>query len=387
MIKKILIILLILIAKLGFSQAPTAGDLVAIHSATLAEINAIVSPYEGSLIYNSDDSFLYQFTGSAWQKLTPEGNETKIISDGNVTIFGSGTSADPYIVSSIKPTFTTNPDGSFTFSNGIDPDVDFLPTVPGNTPIVSNSDAGTGNCSLFGTNETRNVIIQGAYFDGASTVAITGQTVNSVVINSSFQITANVTSGSSFGNYDISVTNNAGTSTLSGGFILQSSTTLTTNSIGIADMILTGSMTYDGNKLLKTATAGWNAQGYSSTHALSPTSGGHLDWVADQSNKYVMIGLSTTPSTSASYTNLDYAMYMVTNSQIQIRENGASLGYVSGYSAGDRLTINVDCLGNVTYLKNDIVIYSSSKKATNPLYFDSSFHGVDASISNITMTY
>ncbi|WP_424001995.1 hypothetical protein [Maribacter sp. IgM3_T14_3] len=352
MIKKILIILLISIARLGFSQTPTAGDVAAIHSATLAEISAIVSPHEGSLIYNSDDSFLYQFTGSTWQILTPEDNETKIISDENVTIVGTDTSANPYIVSSIKPTFTTNPDGSFTFSNGVDPDVNFLPTIPGNTPIVSNSDAGTGNCSIFGTNETRNVIIQGAYFDGA----IAGQTVNSVTINSSSQITANVTSGPSFGNYDISVTNNGGTSTLSGGFVLQSSTTLTNNSIGIADMILTGSMTYDGNKLIKTATAGWNAQGYSSTHAISATSGGHLDWVADQSNKYVMIGLSNTPSTNASYTNLDYAMYMVTNSQIQIRENGASLGYVSGYLVGDRLTINIDCLGNVTYLKNDIVI-------------------------------
>ncbi|WP_396633647.1 hypothetical protein [Maribacter sp. R86514] len=385
--KKLLISLFVLSIGSCYAQAPTAGDLVAIHSATLAEINAIVDPHEGSLIYNSDDSFLYQFTGASWQKLTPEGNETKIISDGNVSISGSGTSADPYIVSSIKPTFTTNPDGSFTFSNGVDPDVDFLPTVPGNTPIVSNSDAGTGNCNLFGTNETRNVIIQGAYFDGASTVAITGQTVNSVVINSSSQITANVTSGSSFGNYDITVTNNAGASTLVGGFVLHASTNLTTTSIAIADMVLTGSMTYDGNTLTKTATAGWNAQGYSPTHAISATTGGHLDWIADQSNKYVMIGLSTTPSTSASYTNLDYAMYMVTNSNIQIRENGASLGYVSGYSAGDNLTINIDCLGNVTYLKNDIVIFSSSKKATNPLYFDSSFHGVDASISNITMTY
>ncbi len=212
--KKLLISLFVLSISSCYAQAPTAGDLVAIHSATLAKINAIVDPHEGSLIYNSDDSFLYQFTGASWQKLTPE-----------------------------------------------------------------------------------------------------------------------------------------------------------------------------GNTLIKTATAGWNAQGYSLAHAISATTGGHLDWIADQSNKYVMIGLSTTPSTSASYTNLGYAMYMVTNSNIQIRENGASLGYVSGYSAGDKLTINIDCLGNVTYLKNDIVIFSSSKKATNPLYFDSSFHGVDASISNITMTY
>lgn len=385
--KQVIFILVFLAFRLGFSQAPTANDLVAIHAATLAEINAIASPFEGSLIYNTDDKFLYQYTGSSWQKLTPEGNETKIISDGNVTISGTGTTADPYKVSSIKPTFTDNGDGSFTFSNGVDPDVNFLPSIPGNTPIVSNSDAGIGNCTMFGLNETRDLIIQGAYFDGASTLAIIGQTVNNVIINSSSQITANITSGGSYGNFDITVTNNAGSGTLTGGFSLQATTSTSTNSIAINEMILTGSMTYDGMELNKTATAGWNAQGYSLTHSIDSSSGGYLDWTADQSNKYIMIGLSSNPAANASYTNLDYAMYMVSNSRIQIRENGGSLGYVDGYTTGDRLRINVDCLGNVTYLKNGNIIYSSSKKAINTLYFDSSFHGTNASISNITITY
>jgi len=385
--KKFYSILLILIVQNSFAQAPSATDLVSIHSATTAEINAIVNPIEGSLIYNSEEKFLFQFTGTDWLKLTPEGNETKIIADGNVTVTGSGTTADPYQVSSIKPTFTDNGDGSFTFSNGVDPDVNFLPSTPGNTPIVSNSDAGTGNCNSFGLNETRNVIIQGAYYDGASTVAITGQTVNSVTINSSSQITANVTSGGAYGNFDITVTNNAGASTLVGGFTLQATPSINTYSIATSEMILTGSVSYTGTILKKTATAGWNAQGYSTSHAIAVNRGGHLDWTADQSNKYMMIGLSTNPSANASYTNLNYAIYMVSNSRIQIRENGASLGYVDGYAAGDRLGINVDCLGNVTYLRNGNVIYSSSTRAVNSLYFDSSLHAVDGSISNLSISY
>ena len=384
--KQVIFILLFLVSRLGFSQAPTANDLVAIHAATLAEINAITSPFEGSLIYNTDDKFLYQYTGSSWQKLTPEGNETKMVSEGNVTISGSGTTADPYKVSSIKPTFTTNTDGSFTFSNGVDPDVNFSPTVPGNTPIVSNSDAGIGNCEQFGLNETRNIIIQGVYFDGASTVAITGQTVNSVAINSSTQITANITTGGAYGNFDISVTNNAGVGTLAGGFVLQATTPLSTYSIATTDMILTGSITYDGNILTKTATNGWNAQGYSLSHEIG-SAGGRLDFSPDQTNLLTMIGLSNNPSSSASYTNLNFAMYLVSNSQIQIRESGASRGYVSGYSTGDVLSIDVDCLGNVTYLRNGTVIYSSSTKAVNSLYFDSSYYHVNASVSNISMKY
>ena len=385
--RAILSIILLLVLKVGLAQVPDANLLVNIHAATLAEINAIANPLEGSLVYNSDDKFLYQHTGSSWQKLTPEGNETKIVANGNVAISGTGTSGDPYTVSSIKPTFTTNPDGSFTFSNGIDPDVNFNPTVPGNTPIVSNSDSGIGNCTQFGLNETRDLIIQGAYFDGASTVLIPGQTINNVTINSTSQITANITTGGTYGNFDISVTNNAGVGTQSGGFILQASPVLNTYSYSIAEMTLTGSMTYDGNSLSKTATAGWNAQGYSTKHAISPASGGYLDWTGNQSNQYLMVGLSSNPDASSSYTNLDYAIYMVSNSRIQIRENGASLGYVDSYAAGDQFRINVDCLGNVTYLRNGNVIFNSSNKATNNLYFDTSHHTVGATISNISITY
>ena len=385
--RAILSIILLLVLKVGLAQVPDANLLVNIHAATLAEINAIANPLEGSLVYNSDDKFLYQYTGSSWQKLTPEGNETKIVANGNVAISGTGTSGDPYTVSSIKPTFTTNPDGSFTFSNGIDPDVNFNPTVPGNTPIVSNSDSGIGNCTQFGLNETRDLIIQGAYFDGASTVLIPGQTINNVTINSTSQITANITTGGTYGNFDISVTNNAGVGTQSGGFILQASPVLNTYSYSIAEMTLTGSMTYDGNSLSKTATAGWNAQGYSTKHAISPAKGGYLDWTGNQSNQYLMVGLSSNPDASSSYTNLDYAIYMVSNSRIQIRENGASLGYVDSYAAGDQFRINVDCLGNVTYLRNGNVIFNSSNKATNNLYFDTSHHTVGATISNISITY
>ncbi|MGJ8737724.1 hypothetical protein [Zobellia laminariae] len=385
--KKLLYIVLLLVIKVTWAQAPTANELVSIHSATLAEINAMASPIEGSLIYNTNDKFLYQFNGTLWQKLTPEGNETKIIANGNVSISGTGTTADPYVVSSIKSTFTTNPDGSFTFSNGIDPDVNFSPTVPGNTPIVSNSNAGTGNCSQFGLNETRDLIIQGAYFDGSSTVAVAGQTINSVTINSSTQITANITTGGAYGNFDISVTNNAGLGTLVGGFVLQASSPLSTNSISVTDMVLTGSMTYDGNILTKTATAGWNAQGYSLNHEISNIKGGRLDFTPNQTNLLAMIGLSYDPSSSASYPNLNYAMYIVSNSQIQIRESGASLGYVSSYAAGDVLSIDVDCLGNVTYLRNDNIIFTSSRKAVSPLYFDSSFYHIGMKISNILMKY
>jgi len=371
-----------------FSQAPTADDLVTIHKATQSEIDAMTGLYEGSLIYNSDVKALFQYSGTAWQKLTPKGDETKIITDGSVTISGSGTTTDPYLITGIKATFTDNGDGSYSFSNGIDPDVNFSPSAPGNSPVVINSNANGGNCDSLGLNETGEIVIIGNYFDGSSTVNIVGQTVNSIVINSISQITANITSGATAGNYDITVTNNVGSHTLTGGFVLQGSSPLTTYNISTADMTLTpGTITYDGNILQKTGNNGWNAHGYSLAHELKTSSGGRLDWTANQSNLLGMVGLSYNPASSASYPNLEFAMYMVSNSRIQIRENGTSKGYVTTYATGDVLSIDVDCLGNVVYLQNGNTIYVSDKKAINSLYFDTSIYHKNMAISNIQISY
>jgi len=354
----VLATILLLVLQSSMAQVPDAGLLVNIHSATLLEINAIVDPIEGSLIYNTDDKFLYQYTGSSWDRLTP-----------------------------YKSTFTDNGDGTFTFSNGVDPDVNFTPNLPGNVPIVTVSDATIGNCDAFDINTTKDIKIQGEYFDGSSTVSIIGQTVNSVVINSSTQITANVTSGGTYGSYDISVSSNVGTGTLANGFTLQSTNTIVTYPITIAEMTLSGTMTYDGTNLVKTANGGWNSQGYSLTHEIPTNGGGYIEWTVDHADKYLMHGLSSNPTSSASYTNLDYAIYMIANGAIQIRENGVSLGSVDNYVAGDMFRINVDCLGQVTYYKNGSLIFSSTKQAFNPLYFDSSYYTIDSSTSDISISY
>ena len=382
--KKSILISFFLISLFVKAQAPNAGDLVTIHSATLAEINAIVSPYEGSLVYNSEDKNLYQYNNTTWEQVQPTGNETIIVADDNIVISGSGTAADPYSISSIPAKFMQNSDGSYTFSNGVDPDINFI-GMPLNHPIVSSSNATNGSCSQFSVNETRDVIINGNFFDGSATVTIPGQTVNNVTINNTTRITANVTSGGTGGSFDIQVTTDTGSSTLPNGFNVAKGSS--TYNLGTMDIAITGAMTYNAGVLNKTSSSGWNAQGYSISHAIPAGEAGNLSFTAVTNDRLRMIGLNSDPATNASYTTLDYAIYLHSNNNVYIYEHGASKGRYATYLPGDNFEVNVDCTGRVSYLKNGSEIYNSATQATGDLYLDSSFHQTNSGISNISMTF
>lgn len=70
--KTAIFILSFLFSLFGYSQAPLADELVQIHNATEAEMNAISNPTEGSLIYNTTKKRAYQYTGTTWRKLIVE---------------------------------------------------------------------------------------------------------------------------------------------------------------------------------------------------------------------------------------------------------------------------------------------------------------------------
>jgi hypothetical protein len=279
---------------------------------------------------------------------------------------------------------TENANGTYTFSNGIDPDV--IISASGNVPLVTQSDAHGGCANQFQANETRDVVIQGDYYDGGTTVAISGQTVNSITVNSATQITANVTAGSATGDFDIQVTTNGGTGILANGFSIKSA--LITNTYASGEITLSSQMTYASGILQRTTGAGWNRQGYSTLYGIPAGKEGHLNFTSGANNRYRMIGLNSDPATNASYASIDYALYLVGNKRIYIYENGSNRGNKTNYVSGDQFKINVDCDGTVTYLKNGSVIYTSATKANSILYFDSSFYNTPGNgISNISITY
>ena len=52
-------------------------------------------------------------------------------------------------------------------------------------------------------------------------------------------------------------------------------------------------------------------------------------------------------STSASYTDIDYAIYLQSNGRLSVYENGGGKGNKGSYNAGDAFEIRVNSQGKV----------------------------------------
>lgn len=90
-----------------------------------------------------------------------------------------------------------------------------------------------------------------------------------------------------------------------------------------------------------------------------------------------MFGLNTT-DTSASYTDIDYAVNLRFDGQIDIHENGTQVGFLVGtYSIGD--VIRIERVGTTIYFKkNGTTFYTSLTPSSAPLRVDVSFFSVSA---------
>lgn len=361
------------------SQTPEGDLLVKLHEVTTANMNSIVDPPTGSLVYNTDEQSLFVHTGTIWAN-----TKTKIEAGDGVTISGLGTDSSPYRINTIKSTLTANSDGTYTFSNGIDSDVIITSSGGGNVPLVTSADSNGTCVSQFEANETKDVVIQGEYFDGDTRVNISGQTVNSVTVSSSTELTANVTAGNTPGDYDIQVITNGGTGTLTNGFSVKGA--FVTHRYASGEITLSDLMSYNAGVLRRNLGSGWTQQGYSTVYGIPAGSEGSLSLTA-LTRRYTMIGLDNNPALNASYSTIDYAIYFISDGRVYIYENGSSRGSQSSFNPGDNFKIDVGCDGTVKYSKNGSVFYTSPVKATSTLYLDSSFYYSASEFSNLEITY
>jgi len=73
--KYIIILILFALPHFLMAQVPTAGQLMQLHEVTTAERTSIVSPIEGSIIYDSDQEALFFYTSSnGWSLMRNEVN-------------------------------------------------------------------------------------------------------------------------------------------------------------------------------------------------------------------------------------------------------------------------------------------------------------------------
>jgi hypothetical protein len=113
--KKTAIPFMLLSIVLQLNAAPLSDELVVLHNANATEMNAIASPIQGSLVFNTDDKEVYERNATAWNRISSDGSETKIIANNGIKITGSGTVADPYQVSIATPYDCAS--GAQTFSS------------------------------------------------------------------------------------------------------------------------------------------------------------------------------------------------------------------------------------------------------------------------------
>ncbi|MEZ8143587.1 hypothetical protein ACED36_16360, partial [Enterovibrio sp. FF113] len=98
---------------------------------------------------------------------------------------------------------------------------------------------------------------------------------------------------------------------------------------------------------------------------------------------YNMIGLGNVES-SASYTDIDYAFYIV-GSSLRIYENGSSQGTFGTVSIGDTLTIDV-LQGVIVYRNNGNILRTTTYNGGTPdFYIDTSFYSGALSLGDFQL--
>jgi hypothetical protein len=117
---------------------------------------------------------------------------------------------------------------------------------------------------------------------------------------------------------------------------------------------------------IKTSGGGWDASAYSVEVYTNPVT---LTFQTSNNGNYLMGGFSYNPTgNTETYTNISYGIYLQLNF-IEIYENGGQVTV-----PGETTTLSTDVWKveyngtNVTYYKNDVLIYTSSNPVTQPLH-------------------
>ncbi|MEM5527848.1 hypothetical protein WN093_03345 [Gammaproteobacteria bacterium AS21] len=153
----------------------------------------------------------------------------------------------------------------------------------------------------------------------------------------------------------------------------------------ISDVDLTSAGT-----ILKSAASDTWTTTVSSNNTVLGSSGVKVTFQAEGSGNGGMWGINTAEQayTSRSYDVIDYAIYF-SGSSVSVYENGISKGGSTPYSTSDVFSIEMDKItGQVTYLKNDFIFFTSSVTADiNTTYtFTGAPFTVGAGISNLTFS-
>jgi hypothetical protein len=163
-----------------------------------------------------------------------------------------------------------------------------------------------------------------------------------------------------------------------------------TNSVSITNVIRDEGVTWDssntsgftisGNTITKTTGTGWNNYAISTNTFNPSTGGGEFEFTTDLA--HTMMGFSNgVPTTTNSYTVIDYAMYPLSSAhtnggyKVNVYENGSLVcNNCTNWNTGDTFKQTMDSNGLVKYYKNDVVFYTSTQTASGDYYIHTTIH-------------
>jgi hypothetical protein len=124
----------------------------------------------------------------------------------------------------------------------------------------------------------------------------------------------------------------------------------------------------------------WDASVYSEEGHLACT----VSFRANQTDKAVMVGLNSDPTTDHNFTSLDYAFYCQADGTLDVYVAGLPVvsDISGGYATTDQLSISYDGLG-VRFYKNATLVHTAALSGAR-LYLDSSFFTSGAAVSSVT---
>ncbi|MBS7787306.1 T9SS type A sorting domain-containing protein [Flavobacterium sp. CYK-55] len=135
------------------------------------------------------------------------------------------------------------------------------------------------------------------------------------------------------------------------------------------------------NSLIKTfSNNAWNG----GTVSLNKVSNnGYIEFLATETNRSRMIGLSTI-NINSSYSTIQCAFYLENGGALYVYENGISKTINLGYVTGTLLKISIEN-NIIKYYKNNSLVYTSLIPQLLPMLVDTSIYNVGGTIPNITI--
>jgi hypothetical protein len=179
------------------------------------------------------------------------------------------------------------------------------------------------------------------------------------------------------------------TSSLTPSFPLLLDTALSTDGATITDVTLVETFWVNqvgvdasAGELVKTEADGFGNSGASTSALLNGN--GYGEFTTNESNTSKVAGLSH-GDTDQKRQDIDFAIQLRDNGDVQIWEQGFNRGTVGTYVANDRFRVEVTD-GVVSYHKNDSLLYTSTRAPTFPLSLDVALSTRGATLNNVVVS-